>query len=355
MPPLDAPPSRLWIGGSSSLTRSYLNAFPGEKWILTGAEKSSADWMAEPMADNCQYVACDFSQSEEILDKVLHSIPAELDCVVLGIRPPLVTHRTDAHSTLYCQSILDGLRHFLTSIIQRGRVRKFIHVSSIAVVGHLDGQQNQSERDPEPKEVLQPYDRFKHESEKLVASLCSGSISFTNIRLGAIFSDDPSCIQCCALGLQAYVGPYLPVPIDCNSGRNAATLIHAVLGKQERKLRPVYYYTRPTQYQQPVPYGEYLKDFRQGNGIPFYCPLPIAVVHGFVALIHLLSVLIGSIIPYLQSVDYLLQVSRREHSFDLSAVKEDFSFDEETIEECFRRRAKYLRSRRYGKGKHHTE
>jgi hypothetical protein len=96
-----------------------------------------------------------------------------------------------------------------------------------------------------------------------------------------------------------------------------------------------------------VAYGEYLKSYREAYGLsPYALWLPNWLVSAFVYFFHLAAGLLGRFVPYLQSVDYLLQVATSEHSFDCSAVAVDFGRDieEETILECFERRRRIQRS-----------
>ena len=186
--------------------------------------------------------------------------------IVIGIRPPLVTHRNNRAADRYGHDLMTGMSLLLHALVVKHSVTTVLHVSSIAAVDHVRRQHLRSVRDeitadPSTYAVLsQPYDRFKRGCEELVELVCrqqhpdkkmnhsrqqiqqqspnsinnnsntnNNNIRFTNLRLGAIFSDSPTCIQCSALALQCYTGPYLRVPIDCNSSRNAASLIHLML------------------------------------------------------------------------------------------------------------------------------
>jgi hypothetical protein len=75
----------------------------------------------------------------------------------------------------------------------------------------------------------------------------------------------------------------------------------------------------------------------------FYVWIPVWMVRAFVKAVHWIT----SWFPllYLESVDYLLQVSYREHSFDCSDFVQDFPEivnQEETIESCFWRQKLFL-------------
>jgi len=88
----------------------------------------------------------------------------------------------------------------------------------------------------------------------------------------------------------------------------------------------------------PVPYGYYLQNFRRAHGIErYFHGVPQWFMTGSIALFHWIAAwnILG--LPYIDSVDYLLQVSSEEHSFDCSRFARDFGskFQEESILECF--------------------
>jgi hypothetical protein len=224
-----------------------------------------------------------------------------LDQIVVGIRPLLITHRSNIAAHQHGQALLDGLRRLLSALFERyGPPTLLLHISSIAAVHHVLPQVQRSVQqiDPPSTQLVEPYDYFKRACEELVESLATSctsassafssspttpnkNIQWTNVRLGAIFSDATTCIQCNALSLQWYTGgPYLPTRIDCISSRNACHLIHLILLKHVSShqtssssttttvepLLPVYYYTRcVSQYPQPVPYGEFLLAYCEAN------------------------------------------------------------------------------------------
>jgi len=330
---------KLWIGGTSGLTRTYLNVFD-ESWILLGCETQRPSWIPS----SCTFVSCDLTQSLDV-----RKLMDEYGChnvthVVVSIRPKLVTPMTHSQAMMYKQRLLGGL-HFLLQALD---VQQLIHISSVAAVDHLQGQHliNEQQDPIESSRDLQlPYDRFKRACEEVIPEI--GASSYTNLRLGAIFSDDPGCIQCNALGLQAYLSAYIQDPIDCNSSKNVAHLIRMILQENSPQLQPVYYYTRPLGYTQPIPYGDYLIDYRRAHDIRISVWIPYWMLTFFTTLFHgLATTWIGDYVPYLQSIDYLLQVSMAEHSFDLSLVQRDFPQlleMEESIEDCFRRRRRILK------------
>lgn len=378
---------RLWIGGSSGLTRTYRNAFPDEAWILLCRSTAPPSWMWDDEDDSSlsrfYYVPCDLT--ELMVDStmtastpsLLHSVMENLSKavtrlggvsiaeVVVGIRPALVTHRSNVQAQTYCEDMLGGLKLLLEAILQQHSVRLIIHISSIAAVDHVQRQHVRSVREGSPRShsLIQPYDRFKRASEELMEQLCTTTngvtpIRHTSLRLGAIFSDDPACIQCRALALQCFTGPYLATAIDCNSSRNAAHLIRMILQSstaQPKELLPIYYYTRcVSRYPNPVPYGEYLKAYRRAYDLdwfPIFIPsglvewCVVRPLHWFTRVIKAVTSRWHASVPFLESVDYLLQVTRDEHTFDMTETIHSFPGIlgvEESMEECFRRRRKIL-------------
>ena len=510
---------KLWIGGSSGLAQTYFNTFAkrgtvisgrrnhhrqrgragvggpnrddeaaedDESWILLGCERTLPDWILQlqqqqqdPGHCNYHYIYCDFHQLEDsdlqrVWDDIhltvrrssSHSHSTTIDSVVIGIRPPLVTYRTNSDAFRYNNSVVDGLHRFLQSLLSpppsllsqdaaTTNIRLVVHISSIAAIDHIATQHlrsirrnsngardvttptknnpnnsNNSNRvqkpqpqqpqpdDPSYTELQYPYDRFKRQCEMMIEQLVQEinrnnhninqnhhddhhTILYTSLRLGAIFSDSPHCIQCSALWLQyLFGGPYLSTPIDCNSSYNVSQLIHEILlsfapvttsttaattttsntTTTIKSLRPVYYYTRcVSQYPYPVPYGEHFLSYRNVHGTPIGSSiLPILVPqilieYGVVRLLHVITLFLqwvqshcrrmtmwfsslssssspwSMVPPYLESMDYLLQVTVREHTFDMTETIADFPNVlrvEETVDECFRRRRRLQQQRR---------
>ncbi len=335
--------TKLWIGGSSGLARTYMNAFGFEEWILLGHEESPREWMPP----NAQYYAYNLT-----VDKPRVALLEKFDNVkqiIISIRPPLFSKLTNAEMEAYCGRLCEGLQDFLTTLLARNQnVQSILHISSVAAANHLQAQHLvgiDNNTVISSSDLQAPYDRFKRKCEEVVASF--NGLSITNLRLSAVFSDDPWCIQCQALQIQSHIGSYLTQCIDCNSSRNVAVAIRLIMAAQHQQKKPtyyMYYYTRPArQYPQPVPYGEYLKIYRQALGLRFCVWMPALLVRFFVLFVQGLASLVH--LPFLASVNYLLQVSSREHCFDNSAFITDFPeiiHQEETISECFRRRQQVL-------------
>jgi hypothetical protein len=357
-----------------------------DQWLVMGHQPRPPRWLSEFDGlhfRHLNFVHCD--QKEASIwqlplqlhnhDHGFSSDYAHLQQVVVSIRPPLIGRHTFAQASRINNDMVTGLVEFLKRVIQVTIQHKqnnnepqqhshnnhptvpllhIIHISSIAAIDHVQEQRFRSELsfpDPSSDALYHPYDRFKRRCEEVLdelAALYPQYLRITHLRLGAIFSDDPSCIQCRALALQAHLGCYLRTRIDCNSGRNVAILLQAILkaAQPPKQLIRYFFYTRPLSVTAPVPYGEYLKAYRLGNDILIYAWLPMMFVVWIVTWVHAIA-LRWPWLPYIQSIDYLLQVTRREHTFDLSLIGTAYpgvANQEETIVECFRRRRWYIRN-----------
>mmetsp|Transcript_13535 Transcript_13535/g.31461 ORF Transcript_13535/g.31461 Transcript_13535/m.31461 type:complete len:313 (+) Transcript_13535:842-1780(+) len=305
--------------------------------VLAGLESEAPAWAGPEV----EWVSCDLTTrtAGEIMDPSYKSL-------VIGVRAPLTTGDGDH------ESLLVGISSLLENAVRCG-VLRVLHISSVAAVNHLKEQVmvREEEKMPPAAEYEASYDRFKRRSEELISHVCEANkIPYTHLRLGAIFSDTPSCIQSSALALQSKIGCYLPTCIDCNSSRNVAVAVRHVMDKLKRgeTVQTLYYYTRPTK--KPVAYGEYLKDYIKANNITFTIWIPLWLVVWFVGLIHWLvhnTEFVGKN-KRVRSIDYLLQVSTREHTFNNSRFRKDFHIakEEETIHDCFVRRKKLLDGKR---------
>ena len=398
---------KIWIGGSSGLAQTYFNTFPitdeDESWILIGCEPTPPKWILSLNPQRYRYIHCDLSrfidesaEQPRVMDAICAMVKSSvmsptssssstkgkdtIDGILVGIRPPLVTYRTNEEALRYNNAVVSGLYLLLQNLLATfsDTLRIVLHISSIAAVNHIAPQHLRSITTPDPSysELHHPYDHFKRQCEvtieKLVRTQNKSSIQYTSIRLGAIFSDTSRCIQCTALMLQlSFFGPYLPTHIDCNSSYNVSQLLHEMLlSSSALKLRPIYYYTRcVSQYPYPVPYGEYLLSYKKAYfGTPllsWFVPILIPsrlIEYGVVKLLHIVTSLIQMLHsycrnvpivipfippPYLESIDYLLQVTLNEHTFEMKETIQDFPnivLFEETMEECFRRRRRNFRN-----------
>ena len=366
---------RIWIGGTSGLARTYYNAFqsaktPGrdqyepsnEPWLLLGHQSKAPAWISH--FDSLYYRQVDFLNPDlDAWRKVLEckSI-GDLSQVVISIRPPLVAHHSFNRAAEMHKRMIDGFRMFLEILLDVMKIDEkekdlpwlkvhIVHASSIAAIDHVQEQRLRSEAslpDPPSSSLFHPYDRFKRRCEEVLDELVPQykQLHVTHVRLGAFFSDDPYCIQCSALALQAHVGFDLPTRIDCNSARNVAVLLRAILDKEvpAQAIR-YFYYTRPLSFSTPVPYSAYLVAYRRAHHILIDLWLPLVLLDWIIRFVSSLAEFWPSF-PFVQSLDYLLQVTRREHSFDLSLVGAAYPTvvaQEETIFKCFDRRSYYLR------------
>lgn len=350
----------LWVGGSSSLARTYVNQFGGDGLLLSGLKTTPPDWVSALSID---YVSCDLttitnSKAKQLLQCISNGKKKRITNLIIGVRPILFAAYT---KTMVPQKMLEGIKTLLYQARALGTIQFVLHISSVAAVDHLRAQRFVSENDeehimPPLTEYKAPYDIFKRNCEEAISHICcekqqqANIIDVCHLRLSAIFSDDKKCIQCSALELQCRVGCYLPRPIDCNSSANVARAIQAIIqqvGQDTQKIKRVYYYTRPLLLERPVPYGFYLKVFRQAYGIENSSVwIPVWVVTWFVAIFHWLAGWNRYFhLPYLDAGDYLLQVASREHSFNCAEFGRDFPNvreKEESILECFVRRRAIL-------------
>lgn len=324
--------STLWVGGSSGLAQTYVNHFGPEDLILAGLEERP------PVGalNNANWHSLDLTQPATTA--VLFGDLPPISTVILGVRAPLVTG--DGNHV----SLLDGIQVLMEEAAKAG-VRHVFHISSVGAAEHLRVHRNESEEEPLPPlgDYKGSYDVFKRKSEDIVTAVCQQhQMNYCHLRLSAIFSDTGQCIQCGAMAIQSHVGAYFPIPIDCNSSRNAAVAIRLLVERMKSgtEISTMYYYTRPTL--QPIPYGEYLMEYRRANDIAFTLWLPFDMVQWCIALIHwLVWHTFLRKLSICVSIDYLLQVSAHEHSFDNSRFRRDIpelATQEETIYECFVRR-----------------
>jgi len=277
---------RIWIGGTSGLARTFFNAFQNRPsrdlddgddtpWLIFGHERQAPAWLSE--FNGLTYRKVDFSYPGSWNKVLLEADCQHVQQIVISIRPPLVSHHTFSQASKMHNQMIDGFQEFIRDIIhyksrssdsdcdddEENSFLKIIHASSIAAIDHVKEQRLRSEAsipDPHSSSLYHPYDRFKRRCEEDLDAIVKEhatdvSLSVTHVRLGAFFSDDKNCIQCNALALQGRIGCYLPTRIDCNSARNVAVLLRAILD-QSPPVVPVryFFYTRPLSFPSPVPY-----------------------------------------------------------------------------------------------------
>lgn len=328
----------LWIGGSSGLARTYFEELkpPRDAFIVAGPDPL----LPGHPAAFYPFIECNLSSYGSVatlFSRLSVQKLTDIRSVIIGVRSSLMS---TGH---------EGLGVHLEKLVSeaaRAGVQYILHISSVAVVDHLQAQRLVRE-DMLLKSLDTyhgDYDRFKRRSEEVIAEVCDGAgLRHTHLRLSAIFSNGPGCIQCGAMALQKYVGSFNPHGLDCNSSLNVAHAISLLLeaegGDSGRSRANIYYYTRPTV--KPLPYGSYVVDYRMAHGVAGAW-LPYSVLALFIRLYHLCVSLLPfwEIFSFLHAVDYLLQVSSREHTFDNSLFRGHFpeiKEREETIVQAFRR------------------
>jgi hypothetical protein len=340
----------LWIGGTSSLTRTFVGCdlINPSRLVLVGLESSPPTWM--PVS--CHYVSCDLTTvTDNHARTLLQQYANDITSIIVGVRPLLFAPYTSA-SNNNTNSLLHGVQKLLRVLARpsTSKLQLVLHISSVAAMDHLRTQSFVSESEPYPPidEYQAPYDKFKRLCEEIISEIFDNhsETAVCHLRLSGIFSHGTSCFQYRALQLQSRVGCFLPQPIDFNSSLNVSHAIKALLEHATRdatKIRPVYYYTRPLSLKQPVPYGYYVQEYRKAYQLDNSIWVPVWVVSCLVAMIHLLACWNRRYLqlPYVDALDYLLQVSSREHSFDCSKLAQDLPYlakTEESMWECFARR-----------------
>jgi hypothetical protein len=342
----------LWLGGTSSLARTYINEFGPDNLVLSGSKKNPPQWV-----NDCglPYVALNLlTVTNSQASAVMRDFP-DITSIIVGVRPLLFTAFVNA--TLHREMAKGVALLVEVACTQLKTLNLVLHLSSVAAVDHLQSQHFWSETQPlmDLSVYRAPYDIFKRTCEEEITEICrKNNVPCCHLRLSAIFSDEKECIQCSALDLQCRIGSYLPLAIDCNSSLNVSRALNLLLVRSEgngkggdTSMKALYYYTRPLILKDPVPYGYYLHEFRRAYRLVAVW-IPHWVVSCFVSLFHWLAAwnfYFG--FPYVDAADYLLQVASREHSFNCAQFAADFpELEEESIYDCFVRRKLLLESRR---------
>lgn len=347
---MTSPTTTLWIGGTSGLAQTFYHVYPEafSDMIITGMEQECPDALAGVVKG---YFWLNLSDPVSVQDMVgrlkqEQSDLLKVDTLILSIRPPLITHCNHKQTWQYlCKPMLDGLWTLLPHFKS---VQRILHISSIAAIHHLHSHVMVSAEATQPNsaDLPYPYDRFKRACEEAVDHFSSSvttlnkvNVHVTHLRLGAIFADNPNCIQCSALTLQTLVGPLLSQKIDTNTCRNVARAMRALLQSNDMEVwKPIIYYTRCTPL--PVSYGSYLEAYRTAYDVRYYVNMPEWAVHLFITAFHVMAQYFGRWLPYVESIDYLLQVILQEHTFVNNIAVE---FEQESILDGFRQRRRLLR------------
>jgi hypothetical protein len=374
----------LWIGGTSALARTYFDEVvstiesPPSSFIVTGVENSIQN-IRHSKKVKCTFAHLNLASKDSVQTFFtrISKIPLKCTRMIISVRQPLVAPITFTTRMVKGSSKVAAANDLNDYHLQLGSnlallinlaadygIRAVLHISSVAVVDHLRDQIYENEDHPMPdiNTYKGSYDIFKRHSEEVVIKECSlKSIHFTNLRIGAIFSNDTSsCIQCSALRLLSWpISSYVSTKIDCNSSRNVGVAIQLILDRfqllfQETKnsglstkkelesrtptsskvdksssssstttlqLAPVYYYTCPSlQGSDPWSYGDYLVAYRTVFEVSPTLWFPWTLSRMFMTMFHFIAsssfafclfqwIGFGA---FVQSLDYLLQVSRVE-------------------------------------------
>ena len=369
----------LWIGGTSALAATYfeeqLDIATAQKngrsttprsFVLAAPHPPESSWIDDLSRSSSKYVPLDINCLSSI-DKFFATlqemkIAGCISTIIFGMRASLIAGCEIDHL-----SMTNNVAYFLdTASVYFPELAGVLHVSSVAVMNHTQPQHMLNEDAPLPPlaSYQSPYDVMKRTTEEVIAEACQkNNLKSVQLRISGIFSNEVghNCIQMSAIRLQAYVGCYIRTPLDMNTGLNVCHAIRLLLARMEespsspmrkkgeddevdgpRRLRPIYYYTRPTI--EPKPYGQNLVDYRRAHGIR----VKVDIWEGFArlflwAVIHCfgkLATLNKNFLCILDNIAYLLTVSLVEHTFDCSRIREDFpelTSAEETTFEGFAR------------------
>jgi nucleoside-diphosphate-sugar epimerase len=214
--------SSIWIGGTSDLTKTYLEELQlGGHFFL--AAPSPPSWPPHPQTT---FVPLDLACGSSVANftQLLKLHGKRPSSVIFGARASLVFDN-DGHSKL-----TGHLETLLESLIKDG-VSSVVNISSVAVANHVKEQLNISEDSPLPPltEYTGEYDKAKRATEEIITKVChKHKIHFVHLRLSGIFSN-PMCIQMRSLGLQLYCGCDVQTKIDFNSSRNVCHAIRILM------------------------------------------------------------------------------------------------------------------------------
>ena len=354
----------LWVGGTSALAATYFEeqldvATDAQKngtsttprsFVLAAPHPPESSWIDDLSRSSSRYVpfdiTCRLSIDEFFATLQEMKIAGCISTIIFGMRASLIAGCEIDHL-----SMTNNIAYFLdTASVYFPELAGVLHVSSVAVMNHTQPQHMLNEDAPLPPlaSYQSPYDVMKRTTEEVIAEACQkNNLKSVQLRISGIFSNEigHNCIQMSAIRLQAYIGCYIRTPLDMNTGLNVCHAIRLLLARMEespsspmskkgeddevdgpRRLRPVYYYTRPTI--EPKPYGQNLIHYRRAHGIR----VKVDIWEGFArlflwAVIYCfgkLATLNKNILCVLDNIAYLLTVSLVEHTFDCSRIREDF-------------------------------
>lgn len=135
----------LWLGGTSSLARTYVNEFGIENLVLVGSRPQPPRWVREC---STPYVTLDLvTVTSSQAESIMKTFP-EISTIIVGVRPRLFTAFVDINLHL---QMVKGLEVVVEAACQKLKNLKFIlHLSSVAAADHLQSQKFWSESEPLP-------------------------------------------------------------------------------------------------------------------------------------------------------------------------------------------------------------
>mmetsp|Transcript_26951 Transcript_26951/g.40794 ORF Transcript_26951/g.40794 Transcript_26951/m.40794 type:complete len:155 (+) Transcript_26951:202-666(+) len=143
-------PTTLWIGGSSNLTRTYINLLGHDELVLAGLEERAPAWIPK----DAKFLSLDLTKTE--FDPLIFK---NITSLIIGIQSPIWQDQN--------KMLLVGLKGFLDKAAKEG-VQYLVHISSLTKVDHLRNRRNKSDDDKSLGLVEGPYDEFVRQSEELI-------------------------------------------------------------------------------------------------------------------------------------------------------------------------------------------
>jgi hypothetical protein len=111
----------LWLGGSSSLARTYVNQFGQNGLLLAGLEDNPPDWAAALSID---YVSCDLATLTHCKAKGILEKNGGITNIIIGVRPLLFTAYT---KTSVPHKMLEGIKTLLHQASTLGTIQFVLH------------------------------------------------------------------------------------------------------------------------------------------------------------------------------------------------------------------------------------
>ena len=98
----------LWIGGSSGLARTYMNAYGYEGLILAGVEDTRPDWLPHEVP----YYTVDLCQEPSAVASLVAQQLPPFQSLLVGVRAPLVLGNNRKH-----QALLEGIQVLMEAAV----------------------------------------------------------------------------------------------------------------------------------------------------------------------------------------------------------------------------------------------